>query len=101
FLLANIVYQGYAGGVEIDAIRRVGEVAVAGVMPTCVFLLDMDPLKARLRMGEVLDRMESRGDDYRQQLRAGFLQEAKRLGSAVHIVDADRPVDEVQSELRH
>ncbi len=100
FLLANIVYQGYAGGVDIAEIRAVGRVATGGLMPDCVFLLDMPPAKARERMGDNLDRIEQRGDDYRMRLRQGFLAEAAVMGSSVHIINAERPVDEIQSELR-
>jgi dTMP kinase len=100
FLLANIVYQGYAGGVDIVEIRSVGKVATAGLLPDCVFLLDMAPAKARERMSRELDRIEQRGDDYRERLRAGFLAEAAIMGSSVHVIDADRPIDEIQSELR-
>ena len=80
FLLANIVYQGYAGGLDVETVRRVGAVAVAGVMPDCTFLLDMDPAAALARVGRQLDRVESRGDAYRERLRAGFLAEAARHG---------------------
>ena len=51
-------------------------------------------------MGEGLDRVESRGDEYRQRLRDGFLTEAKQLGDTVHLVAADRPVEDVQAELQ-
>ncbi len=100
FLLANIVYQGYAGGVDITEIRAVGRMATSGLMPDCVFLLDMHPAKARGRMGDNLDRIEQRGDDYRMRLRQGFLAEAAVMGSSVHVIDAERPVDDIQSELR-
>lgn len=100
FLLANIVYQGYAGGVNVESIRTVGAVAIAGVSPECTFLLDMDPAAALARMGRELDRVESRGDAYRGRLQAGFLAEAARIGPRVHIVQADRAVDEVQHEIR-
>src|SRR3990172_436367 len=32
YLLANLVYQGYAGGIDVEAIRRVGTVAVDGIL---------------------------------------------------------------------
>jgi dTMP kinase len=100
FLLANIVYQGYAGGMDVEAIRRVGAVAVDGVLPDCMFVLDMDPVAALARVGRNLDRMERRGQEYRQRLRAGFLAEARGLGDAVHVVDAGQGVDDVQNEIR-
>ncbi len=100
FLLANIVYQGYAGGGDIDEIRNVGRVATGGLLPDCVFLLDMSPHQARDRLGNSLDRIEQRGNDYRERLRVGFLAEAEVMGSTVHVIDADRPIDTIQSELR-
>lgn len=100
FLLANIVYQGYAGGVAIDAVRGVGKVAIDGVAPELTFLLDMDLAKALERIGRKLDRVESRGDAYRERLRAGFLAEAQVLGNKVRIIDAGRPIDDVQREVR-
>ena len=100
YLLANVVYQGYAGGLEVDEVRDVGRIATGGLMPDCTFLLDMSPEDARRRMGDALDRVESRGDEYREQLRQGFLQEARHLGDSVHVVAADRAIDEIQAELR-
>ena len=100
FLLANVVYQGYAGGLDVAAVRDVGRVATDGVMPDCVFLLDMSPQAALARMGDQLDRVESRGDEYRERLREGFLKEAKQWGDAVHILDADREVEDIQNEIR-
>lgn len=100
FLLANIVYQGYAGGLDIESVRAVGRVATDELMPACVFLLDMDPGAARQRMGSDLDRVESRGDAYREKLRAGFLEEAKFWGDSVRPIDADRPIEVIQAEIR-
>ena len=56
FLLANIVYQGYAGGIELKAVRSVGEVATGGLKPDCTFLLDMEPAAALARVLDVLER---------------------------------------------
>lgn len=100
FLLANIVYQGHAGGVAVETIRTVGAAATAGLSPDCTFLLDMDPAAALARMSRQLDRVESRGDAYRERLRAGFLAEAKHMGPSVHLIRADREVAEVQQQIR-
>jgi dTMP kinase len=100
FLLANVVYQGYAGGLDVPAIRQVGAVAIDGVAPDCTFLLDMDPATALGRLGRQLDRVESRGAAYREQLRVGFLEEAATMGASVHVVPADRTVETVQTEIR-
>ena len=99
FLLANIVYQGHAGGLDVASVRTVGQVATAGVAPDCTFLLDMDPSTAHARIDRELDRMERRGDEFRRQLRDGFLAEAKQMGASVNVVDASRAIDAVHDEI--
>ncbi len=100
YLLANVVYQGYAGGLAVQDVREVGRVATDALSPDCTFVLDMSPAAALERMGDELDRVESRGNEYREQLREGFLREAAHLGDAFHVVAADRAVDEIQAEIR-
>ena len=100
FLLANVVYQGHAGGLDVSAVRSVGRIATDGVAPNCTFLLDMDPVAALARVARELDRVENRGPAYREKLRAGFLEEARVMGGAVHVIDASRPVDAIQAEIR-
>ena len=100
YLLANLVYQGHAGGLDLESIRRVGSVATDGIWPDVVFLLDMAPTAADGRMQRTLDRMERQGADFRERLRDGFLAEAARAENRVRVIDADRAVDVVQAEIR-
>jgi thymidylate kinase len=44
--------------------------------------------------------MELRGDDFRRQLRIGFLAEAKRRPDKIAVIDASRSIDEVQAAIR-
>jgi dTMP kinase len=99
-LLANIVYQAHAGGLDAEMVRQVGAAAIDGVTPDCTFLLDMDPAAALRRMSRELDRVESRGEEYRQRLRTGFLTEARKMGGGVHVISAAREVDEIQREIQ-
>jgi dTMP kinase len=99
YLLANIVYQGHAGGLDVDEIRQVGEVATGGIRPDATFLLDMRPVDADRRLARTRDRMESQGDGYRERLRAGFLAEAARPDSRIHVIDAGEPIEAVQAAI--
>src|SRR5687768_6808379 len=64
YLLANIVYQGYAGGLDPAEIWRVGQVATGGLLPKLVVVLDMPVAAAAGRIGRERDRMEEQGDDF-------------------------------------
>lgn len=100
YLLANLVYQGHAGGLDLEAIRLVGAVAVDGLWPDTVFVLDMDPAAADVRMRRSLDRMERQGNVFRERLRAGFLAEAARNAGEIHVIDAARDIESIQTEIR-
>jgi dTMP kinase len=100
YLLANIVYQGHAGGIDPELIREVGRIATEELSPTLTFVLDMPPESAAGRLTRPLDRMESQGDEYRRRLRAGYLAEAARDPRRIVVIDAARPIDEVQQSLR-
>ncbi|MCG8586839.1 MAG: dTMP kinase [Pirellulales bacterium] len=100
FLLANVVYQGHAGGLDTDTLWNVGQVATAGIYPNRVLLLDMPVASADQRMNRDLDRMESQGDDFRQRLRDGFLAEADRDPERIICIDASRTVEQVHGAIR-
>jgi dTMP kinase len=100
FLLANVVYQGYAGGLDIDEVRTVGRVATSGLDPGLTVVLDMPPEAATARMRRQHDRMEQQGDDFRRRVRDGFLAEAARRPDAIIVIDAARTIDEVQADIR-
>ena len=100
YLLANIVYQGHAGGLAPDAIRQVGAVATAGLEPDLVLVLDVDLETAARRLARPLDKLENRGDAFRSRLRAGYLAEAARRPDHVVVVDAAGDPATVQASLR-
>jgi len=100
YILANVVYQGSAGGIEPDEIWRVGEIATEHTLPDLTFVLDLDPETAAQRLKGNRDRMEARGLDYFQKVCDGFLEQGQRFPQSNLIVDAALAVDQVQSVIR-
>jgi len=100
FLLSNVAYQGYAGGVPVEQVWEVGKVATGGLSPTITFLLDMPIKHASARLARQLDRMEARGPAFLERVRQGFLTEAQRAPDAIVVIDAARPVGTVQVDIR-
>lgn len=100
YLLANIVYQGHAGGLDPDVIRSVGAVATGGVMPDLVLVLDVDLETAARRLARPLDKLENRGDDYRRRLRAGYRAEMERSPERLQVVDATGSVEAVAASIQ-
>ena len=100
FLLANVVYQGYGGGLDPETLWEIGRVATGGVEPDLTFVLDMPPETAAQRLDRPLDRMESRGTEYKARLRQGFLSEAAKRKDRIALIDASRDVDAVERDVR-
>ena len=100
FLLANVVYQGHAGGLDPTQLWDVGLFGTGGLEPDRTFVLDLPLDVAFARRKPSADRLESRGEDYFARVRAGFLAEAKRRPERIRVIDVLRSAEEVQEHLR-
>src|SRR5262249_5004990 len=100
FLLANVVYQGYGGGLDVDQLWEAGELRTGGIEPDLTLVLDVPVEVAVARRSRPADRMESRGNDYHERVRQGFLTEARRRPERRAVIDATQPVDVVQASIR-
>jgi dTMP kinase len=101
YTLANVVYQGHAGGLDVEALWQVGRLATGGVEPDLAVVLDLPLSVALARRDRPADRVESRGTDYHDRVRQGFLTEARRQPDRVRVVDASGPLSAVQDAIRH
>jgi dTMP kinase len=103
FLLANVVYQGHAGGLDPAQLWEAGRLSTGGLEPDLTLVLDL-PLEAAARRRQQRpggkDRMERRDDAYRARVREGFLAEAKRQARRIRVIDAGESVAEVQERIR-
>jgi dTMP kinase len=100
FLLANVVYQGYGGGLDVDLLWQVGRLSTGGLEPDRTFVLDLPVEMAVARRGRQPDRIESQPPDFHERVRQGFLTEARRRPDRIQVIDARGSIDEVQAELR-
>ncbi len=100
YLLANVVYQGHALGLDVAQLWAMGKVATDGVMPELTVVLDLSPECAAKRMTRELDRMEQRGSEFQQRVRDGFLREARADEDRIAVVDASGAMDEVQAAIQ-
>ena len=100
FLLANVVYQGHAGGLDVAQLWQVGEVATRGLHPDVTFVLDMDVQQAQQRIDRELDRMEAQGIEFLERVRQGFLAESRCENETIVVVNAAASVESVHAEIQ-
>jgi len=94
YLLANVVYQGSAGGLDIEDIWQVGQIATGSLRPDITIVFDLDTSIALQRVGSGQDRLEKRGFKYFQAVRQGFLNQINRASDNSIVIDA-APAPEV------
>lgn len=100
FGFSTVVYQGHATGLDTDQIWKVNQIATGGLVADLTIMLDLPAELAFTRLRRSLDRMESRGLDYFERVRSGFLREAKRWPTGVAVIDANRPADAIENDVR-
>jgi dTMP kinase len=100
FLLANVVYQGHAGGLDPADLWTVGRFSTGGLEPDLTLVLDLPVEVARSRRKpSAADRVESRGDWYFQRVRDGFLFEVQNWPDTHRVLDASGSVEAVHEAV--
>ncbi len=100
FTLANVVYQGHAGGLNPEDLWAVGKVVTGGLEPDLTLVFDA-PLEVSLaRRNRDPDRLEARDLEFQQAVKRGFLFEAGRRPEKYRIIDAAPEPDVVQRAVR-
>ena len=100
FLLANVVYQGHAGGLRPEDLWAVGAVATGGLEPDLTLVFDLPPEAAVARRNRAADRMEDRGEEFYARVRTGFKYEAGMRPGKHRLIDATPDADAVQRVVR-
>ncbi len=100
YLLANVVYQGHAGGLGANIVWQVGRLATSELLPDLTLVLDVPVEQALARKDTPPDRMESRGAEFYQRVREGFLAEARRDPEHIHVIDTRQSIEAIQERIR-
>lgn len=72
FVDSSRAYQAVGLGLPEADVARVNDIATGGLRPDLTILLDLDPARAHARQDEPRDRIERRGLDFQQRVRAAY-----------------------------
>ena len=92
---STVVYQAHARGLDPIGIRQLNTFATDGLMPTLTILFDLDPELGLKRLTSK-DRLDAEPIMFHRRVRDGFLIEAKREPDRWRMVDASKPVEQVE-----
>lgn len=100
---SSLAYQGYGHGLPLDTIRAVNAFATDALTPDLTLLLDIDPERGIHRKqahNAEWNRMDDYALAYHQRVRQGFLALAAAEPGRWRVLNADKPAEELQEEVR-
>jgi dTMP kinase len=99
---STIAYQGYARGLDLEAVRALDARARDGVSPGLTVLLDcpveIGLARTRDRAGTP-DRFERETVAFHERVRQGFLTLAAAEPARFVVLDSSRPLDQIRAQM--
>jgi len=102
FYDSSLAYQGYGHQLDLDVLRAITRFATAGLTPDLTLLLDLPVetgLARKQREGE-WNRLDAYDLEFHQRVRRGYTALAALEPQRWVTIDADRPLDVVQSDIQ-
>jgi len=102
---ASFAYQGFGRKLGWEAVHRLDDLICGTVQPQLTLLLDAPPHSSLARALERegnsgRSRFEEQGLTFQKRVRRGYLEIARRYPERVKMIRANRPIKEVQAEIR-
>lgn len=101
FVDASWAYQGAGRGIDAEHLVALEKLALPGVRPDLTIVFDISPEigLARAKSRGDANRFEEEGIAFMSRVRAAYLDRAKADPGRYAVIDAARPLVEVQAEL--
>ncbi|MBI3397672.1 MAG: dTMP kinase [Deltaproteobacteria bacterium] len=105
---STIVYQGYARGLNLEAIAHLNKWITEGIMPSITFIMDCPPeigLRRALdrintrKEGNKEDRFERENVEFHKKIRDGYLRLAKESTDRIKVINGDREISVIHKDI--
>lgn len=99
---ATWAYQGGGRGLSRDKFAALEQWVHGHLQPDLTLLFDLPYAVAQGRIAaqqRELDRFEQERADFHERVRAAYLERAAAAAQRMHVIDANRPVAEIQKEV--
>ena len=100
---STYAYQGYGRGLDLDSLKLITEFATGGLTPDVTFMLDIDVergIARRVDNDEEMNRLDLEAIEFHQRVRQGYYALIDLSPARWQVIDADRPIEVIQTELR-
>ena len=100
YTLSTTAYQGYGRGLDLKTVETLNRIATLNLKPDVTIVFDIPDkiFAAREKTRPGRDRIEREPDSFRRRVNRAYKLLARRPG--VTRVDAGRPIDAIQDDIR-
>jgi len=103
YIDSSLAYQGYARGIGIDEVYQINMFATEHKLPDMTIYFNIDPIIGLKRISagrkEKADRLDREKLEFHQKAYKGYQEVIKKYPARFVIVDASRPIAEVEAEV--
>lgn len=103
YLDSSLAYQGGARGLGVDEVLSINMFATEGEYPDLTLLFDLEPEEGLKRIeknkGREVNRLDLEKLEFHKKVRDNFHALAKKYSTRYVIIDASKPLNEVEDEV--
>ncbi len=103
YLDSSLAYQGGARGLGVDEVLSINMFATEGEYPDLTLLFDLEPEEGLKRIeknkGREVNRLDLEKLEFHKKVRDNFHALAKKYSTRYIIIDASKPLSEVEDEV--
>jgi len=92
-------YQGYAGGIELETIKKLNEISTRNTKQDLGIIIDIDP-EVGLKKEIEKDRISQKGLEYHKKVREGFLDICKKNENCFVVDYKEGDIERMQEEIK-
>lgn len=102
FIDSSLAYQGYARGLDIEAVYEINRFAIGELMPHLTLLFDVRPEVGLERIkahgNREVNRLDLESLSFHEKVRTGYLQLAEKFPDRIAVINAEASIELVYQE---
>jgi len=99
FLTSTIVYQGIAGGMGAEEVKRLYKATCGDTQPDLIIVLDVPAKLGLSRVTVTFDRVEQKPIEFHRKVRLGYMAVADDAPEKHGVIDASQSIDAVSEAV--
>ena len=102
FTDSTLAYQGYAGNLDLDLVKKVNRISIGEISPDLTFVFDIDPtlgIERALGENNKETRFEEKDIMYHKKIRDGYMDIARDNPDRCVVIDGTNGIEQISKNI--